>query len=149
MAKAKKVECACYQFPLDTDSSKHGIRPVFKTKEAACADVATPVAITIPAHSAIKSDLFIGFEIPKGYKIVMYPRSSLLIKKCLIQPVSIIDSDYSGQHVHVPLFNPTDKDIVLEAGERVCQIECVPAYDCDDWAHENAERMGGFGSTDK
>lgn len=124
--------------------------PLYATKDAACADLAIPENVIIPAKSAVKVNLLIAFNIPKGYKIVMYPRSSLLIKKSILQPVSIIDSDYSGQYVHAPLYNLTDKDIKLSAGERICQIECVPAYHCFDWASTNVARdtiQGGFGST--
>lgn len=152
----KKVSCDCYLFGEEhlVEGRKKlvpkGIMPVYKTLGAACADIAVPEEVIIPANQSVMIDLWIGFEIPEGYKIVMYPRSSLLIKKGLIQPVSIIDADYSGQRVHAPLFNPTDKDIKLKAGERVAQIECVPVYDCQDWKHEKVERAsvnGGFGST--
>lgn len=142
----KIVQCECIQF-YDDKHIVRGIKPVYKTKGAACADVAIPFTTVIKAGTAEKIDLWIGFQIPKGYKIIMYPRSSLLIKKGLIQPVSIIDADYSGMRVHVPLFNPTDKDIVLEAGERVAQIECVPCYECNCWDKEEVTRDGGFGST--
>lgn len=156
MAQKKNVECYCYLFGTEHMVENRrkivpkGIMPVYKTKEAACADIAVPDEVIVPAGKSVMVDLWIGFEIPKGYKIIMYPRSSLLIKKGLIQPVSIIDSDYSGQRVHAPLFNPTTQDIKLEAGERVAQIECVPVYDCTEWNHENTERAsvnGGFGST--
>lgn len=153
MAK-NKVNCECYIFykEEDTPTGKQrvylGKSPVYKTAGAACADVAIPEEVVIPAHKSVKINLQIGFEIPAGYKIVMYPRSSLLIKRGLISPVSIIDSDFSGQKVHAPLFNLTDEDVILEAGERVAQIECVPKYDCPDWKHENNQRdPNGFGGT--
>lgn len=142
-----KVYCECELYE-DTEGN-HGIMPVYSTEDAACADVALPKQLVIPNHTAVKEDLLIGFRIPKGYKIVMYPRSSLLIKKNLIQPTSIIDADYSGMHIHVPLFNPTDEDIVLERGERVAQIECVPRYDSVSWLRRDTKREGGFGSTGK
>lgn len=142
-----KVYCECVQF---TDDEGHtGNLPVYKTKLAACADVSLPVDIRIPARSSFKVDLLIGFNIPDDMKIMMYPRSSLLINKGLFQPTSVIDADYSGQHVHVPFYNPTDYEVVLKQGERVAQIECVPRYDCRDWVHETNERTGGFGSTGK
>lgn len=151
----KSVECECYLFYESVNEAngkqrkiQRGIKPVYQTKESACADVAIPFETVIPAGKSVKIDLWIGFEIREGYKIVMYPRSSLLIKKGLIQPVSIIDSDYSGQHVHAPIYNPGKEDVVLEAGERVAQIECVPAYDCKDWERKKEQRgEGGFGST--
>lgn len=152
----KKVECGCYLFGEEqlVENRKKlvpkGIMPVYKTKGAACADIAVPEDVIIPAGKSVMVDLWIGFEIPVGYKVVMYPRSSLLIKKGLIQPVSIIDQDYSGQRVHAPLFNPGKEDVKLEKGERVAQIECVPVYDCTEWLHDNTTRdkvNGGFGST--
>lgn len=132
------------------DHGNMGIEPVFKTKGAACADVAIPSRTPILAHSTAKIDLLISFDIPEGYKVVMYPRSSLLVKLGIMQPVSIIDSDYKG-HVHVPLHNLTNSTIFLEQGERVAQIECVPAPGADIFenvAVENAERdQNGFGGT--
>lgn len=153
MAKTRKVSCIAYLF-YDGDDYKtskvKGINPVYMTKGAACADVTIPEEVALLPGSCTLVDLWIGFEIPAGYKIVMYPRSSLLVKRGIMSPVSIIDNDYSGQHVHVPLYNLTSSTIFLKQGERVAQIECVPAYDSEDWEHTNKERAkvnGGFGST--
>lgn len=129
-----------------------GIAPVYKTKQAACADCAVPVDVTIEPGKCVRVGLKIAFEIPDDYKIVMYPRSSLLAKRGLMQPTSIIEPDYNGQEVHAPLFNMTDEPVVLKAGERVSQIECVPRYECTLWQREDTERAasnGGFGSTGK
>lgn len=124
-----------------------GKPPVYKTSGAACADIAVPKNITIPPHGIVKVDLLLKFNIPRGYKIVMYPRSSLLIKHGLMQPTSIIDSDYHG-HVHAPLVNLTEEPVELEAGERVAQIECVTAYEALNWCKDFVERGDeGFGTT--
>lgn len=154
--KAKKISCPAYLFFEENgDGTKKvggimGINPVYKTKGAACADVALPYDVTLLPHETYCLDLWIGFEIPEGYKVVMYPRSSLLVKKGLMSPVSIIDQDYSGQRVHWPVHNLTNQRVKIEKGERVVQIECVPCLDCEDWTHDNKERAsvnGGFGST--
>ena len=124
--------------------------PVYKTKEAACADVAVPKAVTIAPGEIKRVPLSIGFKIPSGYKIIMYPRSSLLIKHSLMSPTSIVDADYSGQEVHWPVINLGKEPVILDYGTRVAQIECVPVYDCQSWVHERTERNkenGGFGST--
>lgn len=140
------VKCPAMQHSLNEHV---GIVPVYQTTGAACADVELPTDITVPARTAVKVDLLLSFDIPEGYKIVMYPRSSLLIKHSLIQPTSVIDSDYKG-NVHVPLYNPTDADIHLPKGTRVAQIECVPAYSTVHWLRKCTIRgNGGFGSTDK
>lgn len=143
---SQKIFCGC-NIHQDEDNN-NGIMPVYSTSEAACADVALPKQVIIPANSVVKIDLLISFNINNDMKINMYPRSSLLVKKNLVQPVSVIDPDYHD-HVHVPLYNPTDEDVVLERGERVAQIECVPRYRTCDWIEKNVKREGGFGSTGK
>ena len=150
----KKVECDCYLFGEEqlVENRKKlvpkGIMPVYKTKGAAAADCAIPETVTVPPHKTVVIDLWIGFDIPKGYCIKMYPRSSLLVKRGLMQPVSIIDQDYSGQRVHAPGHNMTDESVVLEKGERICQIMLEPTYDVISWGHEKNERdPKGFGGS--
>ena len=125
----------------------HGKVPVYKTKQAACADVFLPEDVTIEPGKVACPGLQLGFNIPAGNKIVMYPRSSLLVKFGIMQPTSIIDADYSGMEIHVPLYNTTDKPITLKAGDRVAQIELHEYERVLDWNFEDNERTGGFGST--
>lgn len=134
-----------YCKPIYLGSGAHA--PVYKTKEAACADVCLPVDVTIKPGEVACPGLQLGFDIPAGCKIVMYPRSSLLVKKGIVQPTSIIDADYRGMEVHVPLYNTTNKPITLKAGERVAQIEVQRVEHVADWVLEANERTGGFGST--
>lgn len=125
----------------------NGKVPVYKTKQAACADVYLPEDVTIEPGKVACPGLQLGFEIPAGSKIVMYPRSSLLVKFGIIQPTSIIDADYSGMEIHAPLYNATDKPVTLKAGDRVAQIELQEYSRVFDWNFESNERTGGFGST--
>ena len=125
----------------------NGKVPVYKTKQAACADVYLPEDVTIEPGKVACPGLQLGFDIPAGNKIVMYPRSSLLVKFGIIQPTSIIDADYSGMEVHAPLYNSTDKPVTLKAGDRVAQIELQGYIRVLDWNFESTERTGGFGST--
>lgn len=121
--------------------------PVYKTKQAACADVFLPEDVTIEPGKVACPGLQLGFDIPAGTKIVMYPRSSLLVKFGIIQPTSIIDADYRGMEIHAPLYNTTDKPVTLKAGDRVAQIELQSYTRVLDWNFEATERTGGFGST--
>lgn len=125
----------------------NGKVPVYKTKQAACADVYLPEDVTIEPGKVACPGLQLGFEIPAGSKIVMYPRSSLLVKFGILQPTSIIDADYSGMEIHAPLYNATDKPVTLKAGDRVAQIELQEYSRVLDWNFESNERTGGFGST--
>ena len=125
----------------------NGKVPVYKTKQAACADVYLPEDVTIEPGKVACPGLQLGFDIPADCKIIMYPRSSLLIKFGIMQPTSIIDADYSGMEIHVPLYNTTDKTVTLKAGDRVAQIELQEYSRVLDWNFESNERTGGFGST--
>ena len=125
----------------------NGKVPVYKTKQAACADVFLPEDVTIEPGKVACPGLQLGFDIPAGNKIVMYPRSSLLVKFGIIQPTSIIDADYSGMEIHAPLYNATDKPVTLKAGDRVAQIELQEYTRVLDWKFESNKRTGGFGST--
>ena len=125
----------------------NGKVPVYKTKQAACADVFLPEDVTVEPGKVACPGLQLGFNIPAGNKIVMYPRSSLLVKFGIMQPTSIIDADYSGMEIHVPLYNTTDKPVTLKAGDRVAQIELHEYERVLDWNFENNERTGGLGST--
>ena len=125
----------------------NGKVPVYKTKQAACADVFLPEDVTIEPGKVACPGLQLGFEIPAGNKIVMYPRSSLLVKFGILQPTSNIDADYSGMEIHAPLYNTTDKPVTLKAGDRVAQIEVHSYTRVLDWNFESNERTGGFGST--
>lgn len=125
----------------------HGKVPVYKTRQAACADVFLPEDVTIEPGKVACPGLQLGFNIPAGNKIVMYPRSSLLVKFGIMQPTSIIDADYKGMEIHVPLYNTTDKPVTLKAGDRVAQIELHEYERILDWNFEDNERTGGLGST--
>lgn len=125
----------------------NGKVPVYKTKLAACADVFLPKDVTIEPGKVACPGLQLGFDIPGGTKIVMYPRSSLLVKFGIVQPTSVIDADYKGMEIHAPMYNTTDKPVTLKAGTRIAQIELQDYERVLDWNFEPTERTGGFGST--
>lgn len=146
----KKLECLCFLQTKDSSGKPitKGIMPAFQTIGAGCADVASPDAWTIPPHETVKIPLNISFMIPDGYMICMYPRSSLLVKKQLLSPVSIIDSDYYGI-VHVPVYNCSNEPRCIAAGERIAQIELREAgIRTGDWIElQKVRDQNGFGGT--
>ena len=125
------------------------------TKNSAGYDICTPVKIVIPAYGvseAIQTDI-------KAYMLEdevleIYPRSSLGFKKglMLINTVGIIDSDYYNSsndgNIGFKLKNLTDKEVVIEAGEKIMQGVFKKYLKVDN---DNVEeiRTGGIGSTDK
>ena len=133
---------------VEDENGNKGIPPMFATKGSACADVACPYDVEIPPHSSCLVDLLLQFDLSFETKVVMYPRSSLLIKKGLISPTSIIDPDYKD-NIHVPLFNVTDSPVTIKKGERIAQIEATQRSFTSSWFTNNVARDGGFGSTGK
>ena len=94
-------------------------------------------------------------DIPKGYSVRLYPRSSLALKQglTLANNVGIIDSDYV-EPVFAMIFNMSGYVKYINHEERICQAELV-----NDQPHvleevferpeRKTERDGGFGSTGK
>jgi len=92
-------------------------------------------------------------QVPQGYALMIFPRSSLPRKKGLVCPhsVGIIDQDYHGtdDEVLVQVQNVTDAPVTVERGERIAQgifvkIERAQWQEVDD---HGKETRGGFGST--
>lgn len=129
-----------------TDTPDKGIPPVYTTTEAAAADIAIPYDITIPAKSTVYVDLLLRTNIEIGSCLLMFPRSSLLVKHGLFMPVSIIDSDYK-LNIHAPMHNITDTDVTLEKGTRVAQVMLQDCHDRVTNNFINEIRQGGCGST--
>jgi dUTP pyrophosphatase len=95
------------------------------------------------------------FDIPKGYHVKMYVRSSTPLKTGLIlaNSVGIIDSDYVHE-VIVQMYNTTDRFIEIESGTRLCQGGLVKNNEItietiSEKPVQKTDRKGGFGSTGK
>ena len=133
--------------------------PKRSTKYAAGYDVEAAEDTIIPAFKpGVKPTL-----IPTGLKAYMqddemlclYNRSSNPKKKGLVlaNSVGIVDKDYYGNadndgHIMYAMWNFKEKDIKVEKGERIGQA-IFQKYLIADNDNADAERTGGFGSTDK
>ena len=94
----------------------------------------------------------IAMQIPEGFVGLVFARSGLATKRGLApaNKVGVIDSDYRGE-IMVPIYNQSDKDAVIESGERIAQIALIPyltADFCETDTLDCTERgESGFGST--
>lgn len=101
----------------------------------------------------------VKYMIPTGLKIDMdpncslqiYPRSSLGFKYglTLSNTIPIIDADYYGNESnegHILLSFKTDRDLFLEAGDRIVQGG-ISEYRTTDSDNAKGTRTGGIGST--
>lgn len=93
-------------------------------------------------------------EMPQGFYLELSVRSSCPLKHWLIlaNGVGIIDADYYNNpdnegHIFFQIINLSPFDIVLKKGDAIGQGIFKKYYLTDNDA-ANAERQGGFGSTD-
>lgn len=126
--------------------------PQRNDKGSAGYDLRIPCEITIPPHShsdLIFTDICAYMQEDEVLKI--FVRSSIGCKKGLVlaNGTGIIDSSYYPRNIGIKLYNTTDKEVILEENERVCQciFEKYLTIDDDDCMNDN--RRGGFGSSNK
>lgn len=98
------------------------------------------------------------FELPNGYELQVRPRSGLSFKTGLMAILGTVDTGYRGE-VKVILINLSDKECVIEQGERIAQGVIMPRVSGDFGNLIKLESIGelsqtergesGFGSTGK
>lgn len=130
--------------------SEHAVTPARGSEGAAGYDLSAAYECVVPARgkALVKTDLSIA--IPEGTYARIAPRSGLAWKHSIDVGAGVVDADYRG-NVGVILFNLSDQDFPIEAGDRVAQLileriatpEVVEVEDLDD----TSRGAGGFGST--
>lgn len=130
------------------------IIPTYGTAYSAGADLyaCTDMAVTIPSGQTVLIKTGLAMEIPEGFAGLIYARSGLAAKRGLApaNKVGVIDADYRGE-IMVPLHNHSDREQIIEAGERIAQLIITPFITADfilsDRLDETVRGTGGFGST--
>jgi dUTP pyrophosphatase len=114
------------------------------------ANIDSPVTLRPMERRLIPTGLFIA--LPAGYEAQVRPRSGLALKHgiTVLNTPGTIDADYRGE-VMVLLVNLSDKDFVVEDGERVAQM-VVARHEQGQWVEveelDATERgAGGYGHT--
>lgn len=129
--------------------------PIRGTSKSAGYDMRTPIDIIIPPHGeskAIATDIKAYMQDDEVLEI--HVRSSLGFKKglMLMNTTGIIDSDYfenidNDGNIHFKLKNLTDKEVIIEKGERVVQGIFKKYLVADNDTCISYERTGGIGHT--
>jgi len=96
----------------------------------------------------------LGFAtaIPKGYYAHVVPRSGNALWKgiTILNTPGTIDSGYRNEWMAI-VVNVSNKDVILEKGERICQFILYKMENFDleliDSLSESNRGLGGFGST--
>ncbi|MHC1703397.1 MAG: dUTP diphosphatase [Tenuifilaceae bacterium] len=135
------------------NKSKHN-NPQYSTEYSSGLDVRANLDSTIvlrPLERAlVKTGIFL--EIPVGYEAQIRPRSGLAIKKgiTVLNTPGTIDSDYRGE-VGVILINLSNEDVVIEDGERICQMVFAKfekiIFENVNLVSQTDRGEGGFGHT--
>lgn len=125
--------------------------PKYETPQSAGADVRSKISTVVPAHGRVLVPTGMFVAIPEGYEIQVRPRSGLALKKgiTVLNTPGTVDADYRNE-IGVILFNTSDEDFPIEAGDRIAQIvlnkvEQINWVEVDEL--DETDRKGGFGST--
>ena len=146
----------------ETEFLKNGTKETFDgiilpkraTKGSAGYDFFAPETFSLNPKKTIKIATGIRAKISDGWVLAIFPRSGLGFKYRLTldNTVGIIDSDYFNAenegHIFIKMTNLGDKTLTVEKGKAFAQGVFLPfGITVDDSC--DAERTGGFGSTDK
>ena len=127
--------------------------PVRATVGSAGYDFYSPFDFVLSPGQTIKIPTGIRARIEDGWVLMIFPRSGLGFRYGirLTNTVGVIDADYcnsdNGGHIIISLENPSASNVQLPEGKAFCQ-GIVVNYEIPDGAESEAERSGGFGSTD-
>lgn len=129
------------------------ILPKRQTKASSGYDFYIPYDLVIKANEFTKIYSGVKVELEDSDFLAIFIRSSMAIKKGLnlTNQVGVIDSDYYNNqdndgHIIIAVHNISDKDVVLNKGDRIAQ-GIILKYEktTDDFVQD--ERIGGIGST--
>lgn len=134
----------------------NNILPEYKTFYSAGMDIysSNEEEIIIKPGEVGKVPTDLKIEIPEGFFVAIYPRSSTGVKRQLMlaNSTGIIDSDYRGD-IKLFFYNFGKNEQVIKKNERLAQMvvqpyEKVEIQKVDDLC-ESERGEGGFGSTGK
>lgn len=128
--------------------------PKYHTEGAVAFDLYARERTIIPSGTFALIPNNVIVEIPKGYALGIFSRSSTPRKKGLMigNAVGVIDQDYHGpeDEIMTCVYNVTDEDVIVEKGERISQAMFIrvglPELVQRDTTLKDESR-GGFGST--
>lgn len=132
----------------------HQQLPAYATPQSAGMDlranIEEPIIIKPLERKLIGTGLYIA--LPEGYEAQIRPRSGLALKHgiTVLNSPGTVDADYRGE-VMVLLVNLSDKDFVVNDGERIAQM-VIAKHEQGDFIEvevldETERGEGGYGHT--
>jgi dUTP pyrophosphatase len=114
--------------------------------------------VEIPKGGSVLIAAGIKANVPEDHALIAFNKSGVAVKKGLDIGACVIDEDYTGE-IHIHLNNVGASKQVINAGDKITQLLCVPVKyvpievvnseeECFEDKLESSERgSGGFGST--
>jgi|SRR5690625_2512297 len=127
--------------------------PKRATKDSAGYDIEAAIDTVIKPGEIVLVKTGIRVKMPKNEVVLMFPRSSLAIKKGLMMSngVGVIDSDYyyadNKGHIMIPLYNFKSEEVLIKKHERIAQAIFTNYFKTTDEDQNDTVRLGGFGSS--
>ncbi|PON40481.1 Deoxyuridine triphosphate nucleotidohydrolase, partial [Parasponia andersonii] len=130
--------------------SQNAVVPSRGSPLSAGYDLSSATETKVPARGKALVPTDLSIAVPEGTYARIAPRSGLAWKRSIDVGAGVIDADYRGP-VGVVLFNHSDVDFEVKAGDRIAQLiiekiitpDVVEVEDLD----ATVRGSGGFGST--
>jgi dUTP pyrophosphatase len=128
--------------------------PKYETAGAAGFDLSASRDLVIAPGTVALVPTGLVIEVPQGYFLGIFARSSTPLKRGLMvaNGVGVIDSDYCGPNdeIKIQVLNFTQASISVSRGDRIAQGLFLPVaqvawHEVDD--APRADSRGGFGAT--
>ncbi len=129
--------------------------PVYETEGAVAFDLIARLDSVIQPKGIELIPANVIVQVPKGYALILAPRSSTPRKHGLTMPhgVGLVDQDYCGDEdeLKIQYMNFTEKPVSIARGTKIAQgmfvrVSRLSFKEVDQIAKKS---RGGFGSTDK
>jgi dUTP pyrophosphatase len=127
--------------------------PAYASKDAAGFDLAAAHDVTVAPGRIALVRTGLAIEVPIGYFLGIFARSSTPLKRGLVvaNGVGVIDPDYSGpeDEVMIQVLNITDTDVTVRRGDRLAQgiVLAAPRVEWEEASALRTATRGGFGAT--
>ena len=137
-------------------TNKEVITPKYRTDGSSGVDLSAFLEkkVVIKPNSSELIPTGLQVAIPEELEIQIRPRSGLAAKESIgvLNSPGTIDSDYRGE-LKIILFNHSNKDFIINNGDRIAQMVLVPILKMEfeevDNLPDTVRGQGGFGSTGK
>ncbi|XP_016506765.1 deoxyuridine 5'-triphosphate nucleotidohydrolase [Nicotiana tabacum] len=130
--------------------SENAVLPSRASPLSAGYDLSSAAETKVPARGKALIPTDLSIAVPQGAYARIAPRSGLAWKHSIDVGAGVIDADYRGP-VGVVLFNHSDADFEVKAGDRIAQliIQKIVTPDVEevDDLDSTVRGSGGFGST--